>query len=165
VPAGASTSDPANHDEDGDIDALGKRYDNDGDASPGFGRPASAADRRAIVSLIKRYYALAAGGDGAKACSMLDVVLAETYVEEHHVGRGPRSLQGDTCAQALSKLFEQRHRELVEDVASYHISYVEVRGNNAMALAPFLVTREMQLLLHRERGVWKMNVLLDNSAQ
>lgn len=162
----ASTTGLSKHDGDEDIDTLGMGpYDNDLDAVPGYGPQAGRADRQAIVSLIRRYYEAAAAGDGVAACSMLDAPIAESVLEEHHRGKGPRSLQGNTCAQVMSKLFAQRHRELVEDVASFRISDVELRGNRGLVLAPFSATRELQLLVHREHGVWKMNVLLDNSAQ
>jgi hypothetical protein len=152
------------HDEDGDIDTLGMTYDNDNDSTSTYGPPASPAERRAIVAFIRHYYTVAAAGDGATACSMLDPIIAETLVEVHHHGRGPRSLQGNTCAQILSKLFRLRHRELVEDVAGFRISLLDVRGNRGVAFAPFAPTREMQLIVHREHGVWTMEVPLDNGA-
>jgi hypothetical protein len=153
------------HDEDGDIDTLGRGpYDSDNDANSKYGPPASVTERRAIVAFIHRYYAVALAGNGAAACSMLDPITAETLVERHRHGRGSRSLQGETCAQIMSKLFRLRHRELVEDVAAFRISVVDVRGNRGVALAPFAATREMQLIVHREHGAWSMEVPLDNGA-
>lgn len=161
-----SAAKPSGHDGDGDIDTLGRGpYDTDNDAVLGYGPPADTADRRAIIALIKRYYKVAAADDGAKACSMLDSLIVESIEEEHHLGKGSRSLQGATCAQIMSKLFAHRHRELVEDVAAFRITTVELRGNRGMVLAPFSPTREMQLLVHRQHGVWTMDAPLDNGAQ
>jgi hypothetical protein len=159
VPSG-----PLGHDEDGDIDTLGMGYDADNDSDSTYGPPASPAERRAIVAFIRRYYEVAAAGEGAAACSMLDPITAETLVERHHRGHGPRSLQGESCAQIVSKLFRARHRELVEDLASFRISLVDVRGNRGVVFAPFALTREMQLIVHREHGGWGMEVPLDNGA-
>src|SRR6185312_6680543 len=87
-----STSPPgwSERDTDGDIDSLGKSpYDSDNDAIPAFGQPAGPADRRAIIALVRRYYAAAAAGNGIKACAMLYTLTEESMVEEHHRGNGP----------------------------------------------------------------------------
>jgi hypothetical protein len=164
-----STTDPSEHDGDGDIDRLTTgRYDTDDDAIPGFGQPADAPDRRAIIALIGRYYAAAAAGEGARACSMLDTPIVESVMEEHRRGKGPASLQGDTCAQIMSKLFEQRHRELAEDITGYRVLVVQLRPNRGYALVRFPARhelRELQVLVRREHDIWLMNVPLDNGAQ
>jgi hypothetical protein len=160
------------HDNDGDVDKLTPSpQDIDNDAIPHFGQTANAAERSAIAALIGRYYTAAAVGEGAKACSMLDPRIAEALVEEHHSGKGPPALQGDTCAQVMSKLFRSRHRELAEDISGYRALVVQVRGNNGYALVRFPAKRELrelQVLVHREqgeRGAWKMAVAFDNGAQ
>jgi hypothetical protein len=170
VPRSSSTiASPAMRDGDKDIDMLTRSpYDDDGDAIPAFGPSAPAADRRAIVALIGRYYALAAMGNGGRACSMLDVPATETLVEGHHRGRGTRALQGDTCAQIMSRLFEQRHHELEEDIKGYKVLAVQERRNIGYALVRFPARRElreMQVLARRVHGVWMMDVPLDNGAQ
>jgi hypothetical protein len=159
----------AEHDGDGDIDRQTRSpADTDNDAIPEYAPPADPADRKAIVELISRYYAVAARGDGARACSMLDATFAELLVEEHR-GRGPRALRGDTCAHILSKLFEQRHRDLAEDIAGgYRVLVVQARGNRGYALVRFPSRnelRELELIVRRTHGVWKMDVVLDNGAQ
>ncbi len=73
---------------------------------------------------------------------MLDPITAETLVERHSRGRGSPSLRGDSCAQIMSKLFRLRHRELVEDMANFRITLVDVRGKRGVAFAPFTATRE-----------------------
>ena len=141
--------------------------DTDNDAIPEYGPPADPADRKAIVGLIERYYEVAAAGDGARACSMLDATFVQSLSEEHR-GRGPRGLRGDTCARILSKLFEQRHRELAEDLTGFRVLVVQVHGNLGYALMRFPakhVLREPAVILRRTHGAWKMDVALDNGAQ
>jgi len=155
-------------DGDSDVDGFAKNpYDGDHDAIPIFGRPAGAADRQAVTALVGRYYAFAAAGDGGRACSMLYAVMAERFVEEHRRGKGPASLQGDTCAQILSKLFKQRHRELREDIATYRVLVVQVRGNRGIALVRFgapAKMEEFEVLVHREGGSWRIVVPFDQEA-
>lgn len=169
--ARAGTSSPSSSagssalDTDGDNDRPGNnRYDTDNDSVSTYGHTAAAADIQAITALFRRYYALAAAGDGARACSMVYWLFAETVVEEHDRGKGPSSLRGNTCAQVASKLFKQRHREAVEDVATLQVARVRLNGNQGMALVRFGATRERDVLVHRDRGAWKMSVLLDNGA-
>ncbi len=168
--SGASTNEvlgnPAERDEDGDIDTkgMGPPYDVDNDAVPEYGPPASATDRRAIEAVLRRYYTVAAAGDGAAACRILDPLLVEAMLEEHK-GRGAPALRGSDCAQIMSKLFELHHRELVEDVADFRITVVQVKGKRGVALAPFAPTREVQLIVHREHGRWSMDVALSNGAE
>lgn len=150
-------------DGDGDIDSLGLgRYDGDSDAVPTFGQAASAVDHQAVVALIRRYYKVAADGDGAMACSMLDTLVAEALVEEHERDRGPPSLRGNTCPQAAAKVFEQRHRELAEDVAGLQVAWVRVKGNRGVTLVRFAANRERLVRVHRAGVVWQMNALLDS---
>lgn len=168
-----SVAELAKRDQDGDIDRLTQsRYDRDNDAIPGFGQPADAADRRAIVALIKRYYKVAAAGDGAQACSLQYALSAELVVEEHHRGKGPPSLQGDTCAQIMSKLLARHHRELAEDISGgYRVLAVQVHFNQGYALVRFAAPRafhelrELRMLVHREHGGWKMDKPLDDGPQ
>jgi hypothetical protein len=152
-------------DDDADNDSPGNsRYDSDNDAVSSYGHPASVADRQVIAALIRHYYAAAAAGDGARACSLSYWLFAESVVEEHHPGKGPPSLRGDTCAQVASKLFKQRHRELIEDITAFQVAWVRVNRNQGLALLRFGGARERDVLVHRDRGAWKMNVLLDEGA-
>lgn len=148
---------PTDSDEDND-NPGGSRYDADDSPVLRFGHAASAAQERAIASLVKRYYAAGAAGDGASACSLLYPLLAESVVEEYAQSPG---LRGKTCAEVLSKLFKRRHRELAGDVAALKPTVVRVSGDHGLALVRFGATRERRLLLRRERGAWKMDVLLD----
>lgn len=161
--------DPSERDGDGDIDRLTQgSHDGDGDAIPTFGPPAGAADRRAILALFGRYYANAAAGNGAKACSMMDIPAAESVVEEHSRGKGPPSLQGRTCMQIMARLFKRRHRELMEDIAGYRVLAVQVHGGGGLVLVRFPAKhelRELRVLVRRDHDAWKMAVPLDAGAQ
>jgi hypothetical protein len=150
-------------DGDNDVDRFGQdRYDTDNDANPTYGPAPSAAQRGVIVTFIKHYYAIAAAGEGAKACTLLDPLIAEAVVEEHGARTGPPSLRGNTCAQVASKVFAQHHSELDEDVGTLRVDWVQLQANQAVALVRFGATRERLVRLRRTHGVWKMNALLDN---
>jgi hypothetical protein len=148
---------PTDSDEDND-NPGGSRYDADDSPVLRFGQAANHAEERAIASLVRRYYAAGAAGDGASACSLLYPLLAESVAEEYAQSLG---LRGKTCAQVLSKLFKRRHRELAGDVAALALTVVRVGGDRGLALVRFGATRERRVLLRRERGAWKMDVLLD----
>jgi hypothetical protein len=148
---------PTDSDEDNDNPGSG-RYDADDSPVLRFGHAASAVEMRAISSLVRRYYAAGAAGDGASACSLLYSLLADSVVEEY---AGSPGLRSKTCAEVLSKLFKQRHRELAGDVAALKTTVVRVGGDRGLSLVRFGATRERRVLLRRERGAWKMDVLLD----
>lgn len=150
-------------DGDNDIDSLGQgRYDPDNDVDPTYGPAAGAGERQAIGALIKHYYAAAAAEEGARACSMLYPLIAEAIVEEHHPGKGPPALRGNTCAQVAGNVFVQRHRELVADAATLSFGWMQRQQRQAVVLAHFGPTRELIVRVHRTQGGWKMNNLLDS---
>jgi hypothetical protein len=148
---------PTDRDEDNDNPGS-SRYDADDSPVLRFGYAASLAEVRAIASLVRRYYGDGAAGDGASACSLLYSLLRESVVEEYAQSPG---LRGKTCAEVLSKLFKRRHRELAGDVAALKLTIVRVGGDSGLALVRFGATRERRVLVRRERGAWKMGVLLD----
>jgi hypothetical protein len=146
-------------DSDNDNDNPGKsRYDSDDSPVLYFGHAASATDGRAIAALLTRYYAAGAAGDGATACSLIHPLLAESIVEEY--AQSP-SLRGRTCAVVMSKLFKQLHGELARDVAGLELIRARVRGDHGVAVLRFGGARERRVLVRRERGAWKMDLLLD----
>jgi hypothetical protein len=152
-------------DGDKDIDSLGMgRYDTDNDADPTFGPAATPAEHEAMATLLRRYYDAAAADNGALACTLLDPLVAEAAVEEHRPGKGPPALRGRGCAQVLTKLFAQRHRELAEEAAALRVGWAQTKGQRATVLADFGPTRERLVLVHRSQGVWQMDALLENEA-
>lgn len=152
-------------DGDGDDDSRGMGpADNDGDAVLTFAPAPSVVERRAIVALLRRYYAAAAAGEGAKACALTYWLVRERTVEEHDHGRGPRSLRGATCAQVASELFRERHRELAEDVARFRVGAVQVRARHGWAVLDFGALRERVTQVHRDPASWKLDALPDSGA-
>jgi hypothetical protein len=147
-------------DADGDNETLDAgRYDIDHDAQPSYGGAADARDRQSITALIERFYARAAAGDGRGACALLYGLVAETVVEEHDHGKGPRSLRGHTCAQVAGKLFAQNHRERVDDLAALRVTVVQVRGNHGWAVLDLGSKGEDLALVRRAGGGWRMDEL------
>jgi hypothetical protein len=147
-------------DADGDSDSPGSGHDNDGDEYLSYyGQAAGAADRRALTVLLRSYYAVAAAGDGKRACSLLYWPVSESVVEEHE--EGPPSLRGTTCAQVASKLFARRHRELVQQIASLEVTEVRMKGDQGLVRLRFAAPTEHLVPVHRDHGVWKVDILLD----
>jgi hypothetical protein len=148
-------------DGDGDGDQPGSRHDPDNDKTLSLGQAAGAADRSALAGLVRHYYAVAAAGDGAKACSLLYWPTAELLVEEHEGNNGSPSLRGNTCGQIASKLFARHRHELARQIAALEVTEVQVKGNRGFVRLRFAATPEHVVSVHREGGVWKVSVLLD----
>ena len=160
-------SDKDNDDEltvdgDGDTDGGRGHYDADDRSFTTFGRPAGAGDRRAIVSLVKRYYTIAAAGDGTRACALIYAPLASGYPEE--LGEfGARYLRGlKTCATILSRMFEPNRSLLATYAARLRVGAVRVSGGIGLAFltSEEMPTRKMETI--REAGRWRMYAALDS---
>jgi hypothetical protein len=151
-------------DNDDDNDSRGNSYyDEDDNVILRYGHSASAADVQAVTAIVKRYYAAAAAGDGVKGCSLIYSLFAETIPEEY--GRppaGPPGLRGKTCAVIVSKLFKQNHRQLVADNTVLKVTGVRVEGNRGWAVLSLQMRSAHRILVHRERGAWKIDELLDS---
>lgn len=147
------TSQPPKNDIDNDSDNNNDDY--------AYGHAASAADRRAVTALVERYFAAAAAGDGATACPLIYSLFAEEIPELYGEPPGPPALRGSTCAVVMSKLFKQRHRQMVADHATLEVTDVRVKGRRAHALLRF-ETGARDLLVHREGRVWKVDEMLDS---
>lgn len=123
-----------------------------------FGQPASAAESRRVAATVARYYADAARGDGAAACRLLAQARAEAAVEES----APSVPEGRRCAHTLSQLFAQEHKLLGAERGSLRVTAVRVEFNRASAQLRFAHASAPHYIgLHRERGVWKLQMLLD----
>jgi hypothetical protein len=126
-----------------------------------WGRAASPPDARAIVALIDRYYAVAAHGDGATACSLIYAPLARSLPED--LGRGgPRYLRGGrTCAAVVAKLFSQNHFQLIPYDAGLRVDAVRVMGVFGLATLSFHRLPDRVVEVIRDRSVWRMYAPLD----
>jgi hypothetical protein len=141
-------------------DSASNRHDEDDDAVLSFGHAAGAADKQAVTALVKRYYAVAAAGDGATACSLIRLAAAKAVPQDYGQPPGPPALRGKTCAVVMSKLLRQRHRELAVDIATLEVTGVRVRGSQAIALLSSSAMPIGDIYLQREGGAWKINELL-----
>lgn len=130
-----------------------------------FGVAADSANRSAISALVKRYFAAALREDGASACSMLDVRIAESVAEDHGRGSaGPRYLSsGTTCPQVMTLLFEHFHERLVAQVPLLRIARVRlVGGHHGLAILRFGTMPERKISVRRQGAVWKISTIFDS---
>jgi hypothetical protein len=149
-----STGPPRATDRDGDSD------NNDDDYA--YGEAASPADRRVVTEIVRRYYAAAAAGDGAKGCSLIFSLLAEEIPELYGESSGPPELRGKSCAVVMSKVFKQQRQKLVTDAATLKVTSVRVKRNHALAMLSFRSMPQRDILVHREYRTWKIDELLDS---
>jgi hypothetical protein len=129
-----------------------------------YGNEASGADKRAVAAVIKSYYAAAAGGEGAKACSLLYSSLAAGLaVAPGQVAGQTTHGGGKTCAAAVSALFKLQHAQLVaDDVATMMVLDLHVKGNLGLAVLGFRAVPRGEILVEREGGVWKVDALFNS---
>jgi hypothetical protein len=161
---------------DNDNDNAFTKADNDSDndnGAPGDDKnnnsvlyafhAASPADERAITSLIKRYYAVALAGQGAKACSMIYSTLAESVPEDYGLSPpGPPYMRGTTCPVVLSLMFKHFHTELAAELPKLEVARVRLQGHRGLAVLHFGKVPQRQLQVAREGHVWKLASLLDS---
>lgn len=153
---------------DDDSDAANpSESDSDDYRIRSFGHATSAANRRAIAALVKRYYTAAAAGDGARACSLIYSGLAKSsnlgeMVEAvYPPAPSVPPLRGESCARIMSLLFTEHRQALAADVATVEVTRVGVDGNRGLALLGFRTTPERQIAVLREHHTWKIDSLLD----
>lgn len=148
----------AKRDADNDNDNVsGSRYDSDDSQVLDFGRAAGAAEARRIATLVVRYYQAAAAADGARACAMLYAPIAESVVEQF----AGTPLRGRSCRAVMSALFRGHRRELASKLASLRILGTRVAGERGIVLMRFGGGGARELVLHRERGAWRVLALQD----
>ncbi|HEY5194248.1 MAG TPA: hypothetical protein VIJ39_10310 [Solirubrobacteraceae bacterium] len=155
--------DPRPRDRDGDTDnKSGSYYDGDDDAIRDFGHAASTNDRRAVESLVTRYFTAAAAEDGSAACPLITSPLARSVpaILGHHPP-GPAYASGSTCAEVMSKVFKQNHRQLAAEASILKVTGVRLRRNHGWAVLGFETLPGRDFRIAREVGVWKVQVLLD----
>jgi hypothetical protein len=118
-----------------------------------YGGKADAADKRAIASLVKSYYAASAAGEAARACSLLYGTLA----------RGLANQQGGPtrgCADPMAVLLGQQRARLASEKASLIVVAVHVKGNLGLAVLGFKRTPESEMVVDREDRTWKIDALV-----
>lgn len=122
------------------------------------GHPASAADTEAIEAVVRRYYAVAATGNGARACAMMGRSFAEAVPIDY--GKFGKSFlhAGKTCAQIADLQFEHSRSQIT---ASIQITVVhQTSPTRAYALFGSSTTPASFIAVEREGGAWKVAALL-----
>lgn len=150
-------------DADHDNDVGSPSEDTNNDYVLNFGRPASAAERSAITALVKRYYATALAGDGARGCAMVSSTIAETAVEDDvREPGGPPYMHGLTsCAQVLHALFAHYHAQLAAELPKLQVTRVRLEEHHGFAFLRFGALSERKISVQRERHTWKMSQMYD----
>jgi hypothetical protein len=159
VPGAALPQIELKGDPDSDSDTYPGEPDNEHEL---LGRPVRAGDARAVAALVRRYYAAAARGDGAAACRLIYAPTAEAIPAVYGGPGGPAYLRGKTCAAVLSKLFRHYHKRLSAEDTALRVVAVRVyltRGSAQFGFGGKKPTR--YIMVHRERGAWKMFMMLD----
>jgi hypothetical protein len=131
---------------------------NDDNAFLYYGHAASEADKRSVTTLVTNYYTAAAADDGVKACSLIYAIVAEALPEEY--AQSPEA-SGKTCAEVMSKVFKNRHSQMVADRTALKVTSVRVDGKKGLAFVYLGKVPEPYVLLHREAGGWKMESLFE----
>jgi hypothetical protein len=154
-------------DDDTDSDDNADDYRGDDYPVRDYGREAGAARRRAITVLVKRYFKAVATDDGAAACSLLHLRLAErrdlsTAVPADYASPMTSALRGEACVQFMSRLFSLSEQQIAAaDTAALVVTSVRVKGSMGLALLGFRIARERQISVRREHDAWKIDALLD----
>jgi hypothetical protein len=159
APAPADTK--VDGDKDNDISAPDD--DTKNNSVLDFGHAASASEKQTITALVKRYYAAALAGDGAKACAMLYSTLAEAVPEDY--GQSPPGqpyMRGTTCPAVMALLFKHFHKQLAVEVPVLKVSRVRLDEHHGLAVLTFGNLPERDISVAREGHVWKIEALLDS---
>lgn len=148
-----------NHDTDDDPsedykpDENGLYHERDDGTVVAYGVPASASQARAITSLVKRYLAAAAHGDGSTACALLVPSLARALPSEDGEGTGPSYLRGaTTCAALMSRLFQ--HTRARADGFVVTGVRMDAHAHNAFALLGSRTAPASYISLQQEHDRW-----------
>jgi hypothetical protein len=139
--------------------------DDNNPAPTGF-TAASPSDKQAITALVKRYYAAALAGDGARGCSMFSAQFAKAIPLDY--GKlGPAFLRRAkrTCPGVMSVYFTHEHTKLAREVPRMAVVRVSVNGNQGVAFLRFGALHERGITEIREGGAWKISAVLDGELE
>jgi hypothetical protein len=149
-------------DKDNDDDIGAPNDDINNNRIERYGHAASATDEWAVTELVKSYYAMAAAGNGVKACTLLDSSLAADAPEDYGRVPGPAYLRGaTTCPAVMAKLFRHSRAQLAAKTATLEVTSIRVSGNHGFALLSFGKMPERDITVRREHHRWKIGMLLD----
>lgn len=137
-------------------------HDEDDEQAVHFGHAASTSEAGAVTAVVRRYYAVAATGNGARACTMLFPSVAKAVPLDY--GKfGASYLHGSrTCAGVMTRLFAHDRRELAAPV---RVTNVRVSGPTALAFLGSKRIRASEIALHREGSAWRISQVLGGTLQ
>jgi hypothetical protein len=152
-------------DTDRDNDEGGDTDDNNHRSTEAFGHAAGAADARAIAALVRRYYAIALSGNGARGCALLYSTMEEAVGEDYGGPGGgpPPSGSRRACPEVLDELFAREHARLallVPKLAVRRVRVFERHGLVFLSFGPHLPERLITAM--REGSIWRMEALSDS---
>ncbi len=146
---------------DPDLDSDTYPGEPDNDENHVFGHVANAADRRAAMALLRRYFEAAKTGDGAAACRLMYSSMSESMVEDYGSLGGSPYMRASTCAGVMSGLFKHLHARLAAEAATFAVAEVRVRRRYASVRMGFGGgLARFYLELQRERGRWRLDRIL-----
>jgi hypothetical protein len=116
-----------------------------------YGQPASAADTRAVGDAVKRYYAVAATGDAAKACSMVTLGAMKAILIQYGASHTGSASQGKACETVVSSILKRRRGQLAAPIG---INGVLRSGNHAYAIFNSRTMPDSMIALERQPGGW-----------
>lgn len=158
--AESNSNNSGDKDADFDNDAKDKRrgyHDSDDNVVLTYGHAASSAEQKALTDVVTRYYAAAAAGNGASACSMITSTFVQAIPEDYGQSPGPVYLRGKTCAAVMTLLFKHEHKRLA---AAPEITQVRVGDKQAYVFLGSQAVPASFVTMEREGGVWKVAGLL-----
>lgn len=131
----------------------------------GFGHAADPSELKAVTTLVTRYYHYAAIDDGAGACSLLTASIAKSVPQDYGGKAGPRYMRGDTCREAMAKLFAHFHHKLLAEDIGLQVTDVRLNSHGGYALMRFKTTPELhEANVVREGSRWGIASLLDSGV-
>lgn len=166
LPAAALPEIEVKKDADGDSDRYPAQRRSDRDEVPSyrtepFGHPADRADARALVALVRRYYADAAHGSSLDACRLLYGPRSEATAGEDDARTPNQRPSLAACARYLSRLFTENPGLLRAQEATLRVGAIRDEYNKASVQLYFgHPAAAYYIEAHRERGLWKLEMVL-----
>jgi hypothetical protein len=144
-------------DSDNDVKEHQFFHDRDDKIVLAHGHAASAADYGVLTDFVKRYYKVAAAGDGATACSTIAPAFEKRIPREFGSTAGPSYMRGKTCPEVMSLFFKHEHQNLTT-VST--VTGARVKGNQAFVLLGSKTLPASYIELVREGNTWRSMDLL-----
>jgi hypothetical protein len=126
-----------------------------------FGHEAKAADAAAITTVVRDYLAARAGGDSARACSLLASRIAQGLAR---FAAAVPNLQDRSCAGMLARLSSQPSSQAPAQFSPPRVTGVRIEGERAFVLYRGAHDARLAMPMVRESGAWKVGELTTGPA-